>query len=123
MPNTPPERLADHFINYLYDNYRGSRHVRRVASWIGFIILGLARAGISNLHLSRSRQTVFDYSGRRFKVRYHHQAGGRGGIQIVEVSPGRGAPEGQVVLTITTLLEAEKAYRSIPAKLRRFVAS
>src|SRR5262249_39402797 len=28
------ERLANYFVNYLFDRYQGSRHVRRVATWI-----------------------------------------------------------------------------------------
>ena len=32
------ERVADHFVNYLFDTYRGSRHVRHVASWVGFLV-------------------------------------------------------------------------------------
>lgn len=26
------ERLSDHFVSYLFDQYQGARHVRRVAS-------------------------------------------------------------------------------------------
>ncbi len=32
------ERLADHFVSYLFDEFQGSRHVRRVATWIGFLL-------------------------------------------------------------------------------------
>ena len=31
------ERLADYFVNYLFDEFQGTRHVRRVATWIGFL--------------------------------------------------------------------------------------
>jgi hypothetical protein len=32
------ELLADHFVNYIFDTYQGTRHVRRVATWIGFLL-------------------------------------------------------------------------------------
>ena len=35
------ERLADYFINYLFDVYHGTRHVHRVASWVGLIVLAV----------------------------------------------------------------------------------
>ena len=38
-----PERLVDNFIAYLFENYAGSRHVRRVASWVGLIVLAIDR--------------------------------------------------------------------------------
>ena len=61
------EPLADHFVNYLYDEYRGSRHVRRVASWIGLIVLGIERLAGTNWKVPRNRQLRFEYAGRRYK--------------------------------------------------------
>lgn len=31
-------RMSDEFVTYLFARYRGSRYVRRVASWIAFIV-------------------------------------------------------------------------------------
>jgi hypothetical protein len=67
--------------------------------------------------IRRSRQIGFRYQKHDFKIRYSHSASRRGGIEIVEVLSGRGAPEGTVVLTVTNLLEAEQAYRNLRTDL------
>ncbi len=41
LAGVTPDRMADEFVTYLFERYRGSRHVRRVASWIGFIVAGI----------------------------------------------------------------------------------
>ena len=89
-----PEALADYFVRYLFEKYHGTRHVRRIASWVGFVVKGIERVVGATFERRRSRQIGFDYHGRQFKVRYVHRtkASPRGGIQIVEVLPGRGAP-------------------------------
>jgi hypothetical protein len=115
------EFLADSFVNYLFKNYRGTRHVRRVASWIGFIVKaieGLPGVSFSRRHV---RQLGFNYKGRTFKARYSHVVGARGGIEIVEVLPGQGAPEGKVAATISSLADAEKVYLSLRERLNKFV--
>jgi hypothetical protein len=117
------ERLADHFVSYLFDQYKGSRHVRRVASWIGFIIKAIERIAGSTLSQNRQRQITFEYKGRQFKAKYDHKAGPRGGIDIIEVLPGRGAPEGGTVTKITDLTEAEDFYRSPEIKFDSFIES
>lgn len=120
------ERLADYFVNFLYHKYRGSRHVRRVASWIGFITLALARIkAVKNVRRHHTRQLEFDYKKHKFKVKYDHTIGTaenfrRGGIEISEVLPGRGEPKGESVLKIKTLLEAENAYHSLKKTLDKF---
>jgi hypothetical protein len=118
---TSSEQLADYFVSYLFTKYQGTRHVRRIASWIGFIIKGVEKLPGSSLGRSRSRQIVFEYRDRTFKVRYNHGTGSRGGIQIVEVLPGRGAPEGQVASSITNLAEAEDVYHSLRRILDAFI--
>jgi hypothetical protein len=119
-----PELIADYFISYLFQKYHGSRHVRRVASWVGFVILALTRVnGVKNIHPRRTRQLEFEYDGRKFKVKFDHRIGGRGGIEIVEFLEGRGAPEGNRVLEIRTLLEAENAYHSLETYLQKFIAA
>jgi len=118
-----PEMLADYFVSYLFAEYHGTRHVRRIASWIGFVIKGIEKVVGANLHRSRARQIRFDYHGRQFKVRYNHRAGARGGIQIVEVLAGRGAPEGHVVAEITSLADAERVYRTLGQELNAFLVA
>src|SRR5262245_30435608 len=107
------ERLADYFVAYLFDNYRGTRHVRRVATWIGFLLKAIERLPGASFSRSRKRQLTFSYRGRRLKVRYEHSVGSRGGIQFVEVLPGRGAPEGAVALNVKNLADAENTYRDL----------
>src|SRR2546423_438469 len=109
LANATAERLADHFVNYLFDEYRGSRHVRRVASWVGLIVLGIEKVTGSR-EVPRNRQLRFEYAGRSFKAKYNHKSGTRGGIDIVEILPGRGSPEGQTVGTIRNLAEAGSFY-------------
>lgn len=121
MPTFPAERLADHFVNYLFDQYKGSRHVRRVASWIGFIIKAVEKIAGSTLRLNRQRQIMFDYNDRQFKAKYNHKAGPRGGIEIIEVLRGRGAPEGNTVLQVTNLADAEDCYLNIKKRLDTFI--
>lgn len=119
-----PELIADYFISYLYQKYHGNRHVRRVASWVGFVILALTRVnGVKNIHPRRTRQLEFEYGGHKFKVKFNHAVGGRGGIEIVEFLEGRGAPEGDTVLEIKTLLEAESVYHSLETHLKKFIAA
>jgi hypothetical protein len=116
LANAGPDRLADHFVNYLFDTYKGSRHVRRVASWVGLIVKGIDKLNV-NPYIPRDRQLRFDYNGRTFKAKFNHHAGAsrRGGIDIIEILPGRGSPEGKVARSITNLDEAAAFYDS-PSK-------
>jgi len=115
------ERLADHFVSYLFDQYKGSRHVRRVASWIGFIIKAVENIAGSALRQNRQRQIMFDYRERQFKAKYNHKAGLRGGIEIVEVLPGRGVPEGKTVIQVKNLEDAEDCYLTLKTRLDTFI--
>jgi hypothetical protein len=117
LTRAKPERLADHFVNYLFDEYQGSIHVRRVASWVGFIVLGIERAAGSDWKIPRTRQLQFACGVKVFKAKYNHKAGKRGGIEIVEVLPDRGSPEGKVVAQICSLAEAEQFYNRAEAIL------
>ena len=114
------ERLADYFVNYLFDNYRGARHVRRVASWVGLIVLAIDKIA-EERWIPRTRQLKFTFQGRTFKVKYNHSIGGRGGIQIVEVLSGRGSPEGDIVIEIKSLSEAEKFYNDAEEMIQQFL--
>ena len=104
------DRLANHFVDYLFLQYKGSRHVRQVASWVGLIVLGIERLAGHHWRVPRDRQLRFDHRGVSYKARYNHKVGPRGGIEIVEVLPGRGAPEGRSVTKITSLRGAQAFY-------------
>jgi len=120
-----PEALADYFVRYLFEEYHGTRHVRRIASWVGFVVKGIERVVGANFERRRSRQIGFDYHGRQFKVRYIHRSKAcpRGGVQIVEVLPGRGAPEGNIVVEIGSLADAERVYHKLGQELNAFLAA
>jgi hypothetical protein len=117
----PTDRLANYFVSYLFDRYQGTRHVRQVAPWIGFILKAIERVTGGIIRPHRTRQIVFKYRGRRFKACYRHDAGPRGGIQIIEILLGRGGPEGEVALNITDLDEAEDAYLTFENRLDQFI--
>jgi hypothetical protein len=106
------ETLANHFVNYLFDEYKGSRHVRRVASWVGLIVLGIEKLQNPDWKVPRKRQMQFTYQGKSYKAKYAHDAGPRGGIRIIEVLPGPGSPEGKTIASIANLKEAEDFYNS-----------
>ena len=120
MKQMGPERMADYFVNYLFDKYSGSHHVRRVASWVGLIVLAIDKIG-EERGIRNTRQIGFTFQGRTFKVKYDHSIGGRGGIQIIEVLPGRGSPEGEIVIEIKSLSEAEKFYNDAEEMIREFL--
>lgn len=119
--STSAERLADHFVFYLFSQYQGTRHVRRVASWIGFIIKAVEKIAGPSLRQNRQRQIMFDYRRRHFKAKYNHQTGPRGGIEIVEVLPGRGSPEGKTVIQVKNLADAEICYLTFKKRIDAFV--
>ena len=126
MPTpSSPEALAEYYVQYLFEEYHGTRHVRRVASWVGFIVKGIERVIGPNFERRRSRQIGFEYHERQFKVKYVHRtkACPRGGVQIVEVLPGRGAPEGKVVVEIGSLADAERVYKTLGQELNAFLAA
>jgi hypothetical protein len=81
-----------------------------VSSWIGLIVLGIAKVTGLDWKIPRNRQLRFDYGGRSFNARFNHKVGPRGGIEIVEVLPGRGAPEGKAIVVIDSLSSAENFY-------------
>jgi hypothetical protein len=108
--------MANYFVGYLFERYQGSRHVRRVAAWIGFILAGIARVS-DGFERSRTRQIGFRYRGKRFKVRFKHDAGPRGGIEIVRVLPLQGLPELGVVASVSSLSGAEELYHNLKEKL------
>ena len=117
------ELFANHFVTYLFEKYKGTRHVRRVASWIGFLLSAMARVAGKSLKQNRERQIVFAYRRRHFKAKYSHKTGPRGGIDIVEILPSRGSPEGKVAIHVKSLADAERTYLSLEKQLDAFIAS
>ena len=106
------ERIADHFVHYLFEHYSRRMHVRRVASWVGLIVLAIERINGGTWHLRYTRQLQFEHGGKQFKVKFTHgpkRSGGlpRGRIDIVELVPGR---EGRIAFAITNLREAQEFY-------------
>jgi hypothetical protein len=95
LVNATSERIADHFVDYLFEQYSDSLHVRRVASWAGLIVLGIEKVA-SARYVPRARQLRFDYNHQTYKTTFNHHAGGsqRGGIDIIEILPSIGWPEG-----------------------------
>jgi hypothetical protein len=106
---SPVKKFADHFITYLFKNYTNNQHVRRVASWVGLIVLGIEKLAVQR-HIPRSRQLHFEYKGKLYKGKFNHHAGSRGGIEIVEIGAGKGRPEIKTVCEITNLTEAAAFY-------------
>ena len=108
--NPSADRVADHFVNYLFGGYQGSMHVRRVASWVGLLALAIDNLPKSRWWFSKTRQLMFEYKSRRFKVKYNHTIKPRGGIEIVEIEAKPGSPEIKTVVSIGSLKDAEAFY-------------
>jgi hypothetical protein len=95
-------RIADHFSNYLFNEYDGNaRHVQRVSTWLGLLILGVEKLDVT-WRLSQKRQLVFERKGKRYKARYRHTIKPRGGIEFVEIEKSQGSPDIATVLTIAS---------------------
>jgi hypothetical protein len=109
LSQASPEAIADYFVNFLFAEYSDSRHVRRVASWVGLIVLGIEKLAGSR-YVPRSRQLRFEYDGKSYKAKFNHKAGPRGGIDIVEIGTGRGSPEVRTVHSIPNLQGAADFY-------------
>lgn len=101
--------MADHFANYLFNTYEGdNRHVQRVSTWLGLLILGVDKLGVEMR--VRQRQIVFDLKEKRYKARYSHRIKPRGGIEFVEIEKSPGSPDIKIVLSITSLEDAAAFY-------------
>jgi len=106
------DRMADYFLTYLFKNRADDRHVRRVASWLDLIILGIENVKDQWwLSQTRTRQLCFEISGKRYKARFNHKIGGRGGIEFVEVAKTKGQPDIRVARQIADLAEAAAFFR------------
>src|SRR5262249_14396065 len=93
-----------------FHKYTGnSRHVQRVSTWLGLLILGIEKLNVT-WRPSRQRQLIFERRGKRYKARYNHRIKPRGGIELVEVGEAQGLPDIAVVVTIRSLGEAADFY-------------
>jgi len=103
------DRMAELFLAYLFESRANDRQVRRVASWLGLLILGADKIK-DKWWFSRARQLCFDPRGKRYKARFQHRiARGRarrGGIEFVEVAKSQGQPDIGVARQISDLGEA-----------------
>jgi len=85
-----PELIANHFVKVICEKKPRTKHVRRVASWIGFLVHGLDKIGAK--FEIKNRQLRMLAGGRKYKVRFQHKlpvgGGIRGGIEIIEMPSG-----------------------------------
>jgi len=120
LASSSPDRIAEYFVTYLTREYADRRHVRRVASWVGMIVTAIRRGAGRDWRISNSRQLWFTYENRTFKVRYDHHIGNEGGIEIVEVLPRQGNPDGKVLATFANLEDVERFYNQAPVIFQDF---
>lgn len=104
------DQMADQFVNYLFNQKDVDRHVRRVASWIGLIMLGIEKVKDS-WKRPTSRQLKFEIGDKRYKAKYDHKLG-RGGIEILEIAKTRGEEEGRTVTEIASLDDARTFFQN-----------
>lgn len=97
------ERVANYLVGYIAQRYGDSQHVRRVASWLGFLLLGIDRLAPGAWWRAHTRQVRFEHEGHTYKVRYVHAPPSRGRIQVVRLPT-------QVVLELRSLLDAQRFY-------------
>ncbi len=103
------EQVSDHFVGYICEHKASARHVRRVASWIGFVIGGIDKVA-TGWGFNRERQFWFQVAdGTFYKVRYQHTLGSRGGIEILRMN---GNADGPTAVELKTLQDAETFYLS-----------
>ncbi len=112
------EILANCIVGYIFIRYGHSRHVRRVATWVGLILKGIERIAGGSLRRRGKGQVKFQYQERHFKVKFNHKAGPRGGLDILEI---RGIRNGALAARITSLEEAEGLYRCVGRLLNSFI--
>jgi hypothetical protein len=104
------DRMTELFLAYLFKNRANDRHVRRVASWLGLLILGVEKIK-DKWWLSHSRQLCFEIGSKRYKARFDHKIGQRGGIEFVEIAKTQGQPDIRVARQISDLASAAAFFR------------
>ncbi len=103
------ERMTEVYLAYLFENYPDNRHIRRIAGWLGLLILGIEELK-DRWWISHERQLCFEVNGTRYKAKYDHKIRPRGGISFVEIEAKPGQPEVQVRKNIPDLGSAEAFY-------------
>ncbi len=104
--NFSADRMAELFLAYLFKNRANDRHVRRVASWLGLLILGVEKIK-DKWWLSHSRQLCFEVGRKRYKARFDQEIGQRGGIEFIEIAKTQG-----VARQVSDLASAADFFRS-----------
>ena len=105
------ERMAEISLARLFRNRVDCKHLRRVASWLGLLVLGVEKIK-DRWWVSTSKQLCFEFDGRRFEARYNPRLEPHGGIEIVEVEVKSGKPDISVAKAIANLKDAAKFFRS-----------
>ena len=105
------ERMAEISLAKLFRNRVDSPHLRRIASWLGLLVLGVEKIK-DRWWVSTSKQLCFEFDGRRFKARYNPRLKPHGGIEIVEVESKPGQPDIGIAKAISNLKDAAKFFRS-----------
>jgi hypothetical protein len=105
------ERMAEISLAKLFRNRTDSPQLRRVASWLGLLVLGVEKIK-DRWWVSHTKQLCFEFDGRRFEARYNPRLEPHGGIEIVEVEAKSGKPDISVAKAISNLKDAAKFFRS-----------
>jgi hypothetical protein len=115
------ERIPGDSVNCFFDEQDPPRRVRRIANWFDMIASAITRLGNDTLERKYKHQAKFRYGGRHFKVRINRTIGRRGGIEIVEYFRSQGSPEGDVVVQIANLHQAEQLSANLEGRLDQFI--
>jgi hypothetical protein len=119
--NLSAEQVANRFVRYLAIGYSDRRHVIRVAHWLGFLIKAIDRASEGSFWISSTRQIKFEYRGHKFKARYRHKIGNRGGIEIVESLQLKGSPDSDPAVQILNLDQAADVFDTLEHRLDKYI--
>lgn len=115
------DRVNNYFVGYVCDRFSHRRHIRRVVGWVGMLLKAIERVSGGDFELSRKRQVVLGYRNDRFKARFRHDVGSRGGIQIVEVLPLQGNPIIETGIDIRSLDEASEVCDGLERLLDAYI--
>ncbi len=80
------EMVANHFVGMICQQFPSNQHVRRVASWLGFIAEAID-LNSTDFWYQYKRQLCFESGGQRYKLRYAHPhiLPPRGGFHVVRL--------------------------------------
>jgi hypothetical protein len=97
------EMLSNHFLGVLSGK---SRHVQRVASWLGLVLVGLKNMRATDVRTYYKQRLRFCYRGKEYVLHYRHDLGGRGGLALYDKATSR------VVFEMCSMEDAERFYTS-----------